>query len=126
MPRTALVVEDDPDIRKLIRKFLEKLGLEVHEACTGKAALVELAVMAPALVCLDLMLPETSGYDICEYIRRTPGISTARVLVISARSLPADRAQAEEVGANAYLIKPIRWKTFSATVLSLLDGGATA
>ena len=121
VPRTALVVEDDPEIRKLIRKYLEKLGLEVREAGTGKAALVELAAQTPALVCLDLMLPETSGYDICAHIRRTPGLSEVRVLVISARSMPPDRAQAEDVGANAYLIKPIRWKSFSSTVVSLFD-----
>lgn len=124
MPRTALVVEDDPEIRKLLRKFLEKLGLEVREAGTGKAALAELALLPPELLCLDLMLPETSGYEICEHIRKTPALREIKVLVVSARSMPPDRAQAEEVGADAYLIKPIRWKTFSATVLSLLDAPA--
>ena len=122
MPRTALVVEDDPEIRKLIRKYLEKLGLEVHEAGTGKAALAQLAAMTPALVCLDLMLPETSGYDICRHIRQMPALRKVPVLMISARSMPPDRAQAEEVGADAYLIKPIRWKSFSAAVLALLGG----
>ncbi len=125
VPRTALVVEDDPEIRKLIRKYLEKLGFVVREAGTGKAALVELAAMTPALVCLDLMLPEMSGYDICRHIRRAPALSHVRVLMISARSMPPDRAQAEEVGADGYLIKPIRWKAFSATVLALLDGVAS-
>ena len=122
MARTALVVEDDPEIRKLVRKYLEKMGLEVREAGTGKAALGELAARPPGLVCLDLMLPEISGYEICEHIRRTPALDGVRVLVLSARAMPADRAHAEEVGANAYLIKPIHWKTFSSTVLALLDG----
>jgi two-component system chemotaxis response regulator CheY len=122
--RTALVVEDDPDIRRLIRKYLEKLDVEVREAGTGKAALAALAAAVPGLVCLDLMLPESSGYEICEHIRKTPALSAVPVVVISARSMPPDRAEAEAVGADAYLIKPIRWKTFSATVLSLLDGTA--
>ena len=121
-PRTALVVEDDPEIRKLIRKYLEKMGLEVREASTGKAAFVALSNTVPQLVCLDLMLPETSGYDICNHIRKTPALEGVRVLVISARSMPPDRAHAEEVGADAYLIKPIRWKSFSETVLDLLEG----
>ena len=121
-PRTALVVEDDPEIRKLIRKYLEKMGLEVREASTGKAAFVALSNTVPQLVCLDLMLPETSGYDICNHIRKTPALEGVRVLVISARSMPPDRARAEEVGADAYLIKPIRWKSFSETVLDLLEG----
>ena len=123
---SAIVVEDDPDIRKLIRKYLEKLDFEVREAGTGKAALAELEVAVPSLVCLDLMLPESSGYEICEHIRKAPRLRAVPVLVISARSMPPDRAEAEMAGANAYLIKPIRWKSFSATVLSLMQGGVRA
>ncbi len=117
----VLVVEDDPEIRKLLRRFLDKLGMDVSEAGTGKAALALLDGPEEfALVCLDLMLPESSGYAICEHIRRTPKLRELPVLVISARSMPPDRALAEEVGANAYLIKPIRWVSFAATVHQLL------
>jgi two-component system chemotaxis response regulator CheY len=119
--RQALIVEDDPDIRKLLRKYLERLSLQVQEAGTGKAALSVLQEQTPALVCLDLMLPESSGYDICEAIRRSPRLKDVPVLVVSARSMPPDRALAEEVGATAYLIKPIRWASFSATVRRLLE-----
>ena len=121
----VLVVEDDPEIRKLLRKYLDKLGFEVSEAGTGKAALGMLdgGASGPfSLVCLDLMLPESSGYAICEHIRRTPSLREVPVLVISARSMPPDRALAEEVGANAYLIKPIRWASFAATVQELVPG----
>ena len=119
--KRVLVVEDDPDIRKLIRRYLEKLDLEVLEAPTGKAALALLEGPVPSLVCLDLMLPESSGYVICEHIRATPRLAKVRVLVISARAMPADRALAEEVGADAYLIKPIRWTSFTSTVEALLQ-----
>lgn len=115
-----LVVEDDPEIRKLLRKYLEKLSLEVLEAGTAKAALAVLQMHTPALVCLDLMLPESSGYDVCEKIRSSPLLKDVPVLVVSARSMPPDRALAEEVGATAYLMKPIRWSSFSETVLGLL------
>lgn len=122
MPKPhVLVVEDDPEIRKLLRKYLEKLGLEVTEAATGKAALALLEQSVPALVCLDLMLPESSGYAICEHIRKTPRLKEVPVLVISARSMPPDRALAEEMGATAYLVKPIRWASLSATVKQLLS-----
>jgi CheY-like chemotaxis protein len=115
-----LVVEDDPEIRKLLRKYLEKLGFTVDEAATGKAALSMLdAVRVPAIVCLDLMLPDQSGYVVCERIRSMERFADVPVVVISARSMPSDRAQAEEVGATAYLIKPIRWASFSETVLRL-------
>ena len=121
--RRVLVVEDDPAIRKLIRKYLEKLDLDVDvdEAATGKAALDLLRRNRHSLVCLDLMLPESSGYQICEHIRATPHLAETRVLVISARSMPPDRALAEEAGADAYLMKPIRWQSFSSVVSSLLD-----
>src|SRR5437763_14086222 len=119
--RHSLVVEDDPEIRKLIRKYLEKLGFSVREAGTGKAALVLLEQIDPVLVCLDLMLPESSGYEICDHMRKTPRLKSVPVLVISARAMPTDRAQAEEVGASAYLIKPIRWVSFAATVRALVS-----
>jgi CheY-like chemotaxis protein len=119
----ALVVEDDPEIRKLLRKYLDKLGFEVTEAGTGKAALALLGqVETLALVCLDLMLPESSGYAICEFIRITPRLREVPVLIVSARSMPPDRALAEEMGANAYLIKPIRWASFAKTVQELVPG----
>ena len=121
----VLVVEDDPDIRKLLRKYLGRLGLEVVEAGTGRAALGLLAEATPRLVCLDLMLPESSGYQICEHIRATPRLRAVPVLVISARSTPTDRATAEELGANAYLIKPVRWESFSRTVEQLLGASPT-
>jgi CheY-like chemotaxis protein len=122
----VLVVEDEPDTRKLLRKYLEKLGLDVLEAASGRAALALLELHLPALVCLDLMLPEISGYDVCERIRATPRLKGMPVLVISARAQPPDRALAEELGATAYLIKPIRWATFSETVLALVGNEPAA
>lgn len=102
----VLVVEDDPDLRKLLRKYLESMGLGVSEAATGKAALQMLGRSTPALVCLDLMLPEQSGYSVCEFMRQDAGLRDVPVLVISARALPEDRAAAEEAGASAYIVKP--------------------
>ena len=123
--QSALVVEDDPEIRKLLRKYLEKLGFDVEEAATGKAALAMLdTVEVPSLVCLDLMLPDSSGYVICERIRGLPRFSEVPVLIISARSMPPDRALAEELGATGYLIKPIRWGSFSEMVRGLTNGKA--
>jgi DNA-binding response OmpR family regulator len=120
--KVAFVIDDDPEIRTILRKYLEKLSFDVVEAGTGKAALALLeSPEEPALVCLDLILPEFSGYDICEKIRASPRLHSVPVLVISARSAPPDRALAEELGASAYLVKPIRWKTFSATVSYLVD-----
>lgn len=120
--KLVLLVEDDPEIRKFLRRCLEKLELRVKEAATGRAALALLKEEKPALVCLDLMLPEFSGYEICEMIRASPDLHDVPVLVVSARAMPPDRAMAEEAGASGYLIKPIRFKAFSAAVGELLAG----
>ena len=118
--RSALVVEDDPEVRKLVRKSLERLDFAVTEARTGKEAMDLLAKSTPDLVCLDLMLPEQSGYEICEHIRKSTSLRHVPVLVISARALPEDRAHAEEVGADGYLIKPFSFADFTTKVTTLM------
>ncbi len=127
--RTALVVEDDPDVRGLVGKMLKAIGLEVAEVAEGRSAILHLAVhQRPDLVCLDLMLPELSGYDVCEYMRSDARLRTVPILIMSARALPQDRAYAEQVGASTYLVKPFKQKAFHAAVDALLvsPGGAEA
>ena len=116
---TALLVEDDPTFRELIRYYLTDLGFEVVAMSDGRSALEWLKLRTPDLVCLDLMLPETSGYDICERIKKSPQKGTP-VLMMSARGLPMDRAHAEEVGADAYLVKPFTRTEFINTAGKLL------
>jgi two-component system chemotaxis response regulator CheY len=122
----VLVVDDDPGIRKLVRKCLEAMGLKVEEASCGRTAITQLEHDAPELVCLDLMLPELSGYDVCEHIRRTPRLQRVRVLMMSARAHPVDRAYAEEAGAAAYLTKPFTIAEFTSQVSALLSDGRAA
>lgn len=114
--KIALVVEDDLKVLKLVARYCEQLGMTVREAMSAKAAALELEQLTPDLVCLDLILPESSGYAICEKIRSTPRLANVPVLVISGRSSPVDRAAAEEAGANDYLVKPLRWEAFSTAV----------
>ena len=118
----ALVVEDDPDLRRIVVKYLDKGGYRVEESANGRHAIQWLAKYDPRLVCLDLMLPEQSGFEICEYIRRDLRLALVPVLVISARALPEDRAHAEEVGASGYLIKPFSYKDFNAAIERVLKG----
>ena len=122
----VLIVDDDADILKLIRRYCEKLGCSVREAQTAAEARAVLQGFTPDLVCLDLMLPDGSGYSICEQIRADPRLAQVPVLVLSARSSPVDRAAAEEAGASEYLIKPLRWQSFADTAERLLAGGPQA
>ena len=115
-----LVVDDDPAILRVIRGFLEPLGLELTEAADGDAAIRLVQEHTFDLICLDLMLPKSSGYSVCEHVRRCPRHRETPVLVISARALPSDRAAAEELGASAYLIKPFTRASLTQQVRTLL------
>ncbi len=118
--RRALVVEDNPDARALVRTYLRKMDFEVVEAAEGRSAIRALASSRPDLVCLDLMLPELSGFEVCEYMRSQPELRDVPILVMSARAKPMDRAFAEEVGATAYLIKPFKLSELSRAVAACI------
>jgi two-component system chemotaxis response regulator CheY len=124
---TVLVVEDSPLFRKMVGEFLHALGVtRIQEAANGRSALEQLAQGRPDLVCLDLTLPDVSGYDVCEYIRGQPELAGLPVLMISARGTLLDRAQAEEVGADGYLTKPFSQDEFIQQVVRLLARSAVA
>lgn len=114
--RTALVVEDNPDARALVSTFLRTMDLEVTAVAEGRSAIRALQLARPDLVCLDLMLPELSGFEVCEFMRSRPELKDVPILVMSARAKPMDRAFAEEVGATAYLVKPFKRNEFSRAV----------
>jgi DNA-binding response OmpR family regulator len=118
--RKALVIEDHPDARALVSTYLQKMDLEVIEVAEGRSAIRALELSRPDLVCLDLMLPELSGFEVCEFMRSRPELKDVPILVMSARAKPMDRAFAEEVGATAYLIKPFKRSEFSRAVNACL------
>jgi len=120
IPKSALLVEDDPPLRKLVAGYLKLLNFIVVEAADGKKAMTALGEQPYDLICLDLMLPESSGYDVLEFIRKQ-GLAKVPVLMMSARSLPEDRAQAEELGATLYLIKPFTRSDFTKAVKAVLE-----
>jgi two-component system chemotaxis response regulator CheY len=122
----ALVVEDDPDARRLLAACLGRLGLRVHEAATASSAIAALECLTPDVLCVDLRLPDGSGFTICEHVRRTPRLRDVPVLVISALSQPIDRDQAQAAGADGYLTKPIRASALAQSVRELLALSAVA
>jgi len=114
--RKALVVEDHPDARALVSTYLRTMDLEVTAVAEGRSAIRALELARPDLVCLDLMLPELSGFEVCEFMRSNPELRDVPILVMSARAKPMDRAFAEEVGATVYLVKPFKRSEFSRAV----------
>jgi CheY-like chemotaxis protein len=86
-PRWALVVEDDPATREMLRRMLERDGWVVTEASDGRAGLEQVATAAPDLVLLDLMLPQVDGFRFVEGLRAEPGWREIPVLVVTAKDL---------------------------------------
>ncbi len=121
--KTALVVDDDPDIRKLVGTYLKDLGYTVSEAADGRAAIKKLDQERPTLLCVDLMLPESSGYDVCEHAQKSPALQGLPIVMISARSMPEDQAHAEELGVREYLVKPFTRSQFVEYVKRAIHGG---
>ena len=99
----ALIVEDEPSIRRFVRMALEAEGWLVHEAATMKQGLVDAGTRRPELIILDLGLPDGDGVD---YLRDLRAWSPVPVIVLSARSDEADKIAALDAGADDFLTKP--------------------
>src|SRR3954452_18319224 len=103
----ALVVDDDADIRALVRAVLEPLAFEVVEAADGNVALSELRSTAlPDVVVLDVEMPDVDGWETLAAIRSEPRTSTLPVVLCTARALRSDLERAWALGSDGYLSKP--------------------
>jgi DNA-binding response OmpR family regulator len=104
--RPILVVDDDAKIVRLVRTYLEREGFRVVTAADGPAALDAIETHEPALVVLDLMLPELDGRAVIRAVRRDEEAAQTPILVLSARGTTLDRIAGLEDGADDYLPKP--------------------
>jgi CheY-like chemotaxis protein len=120
--RTILLVEDHPPERETMRRILVGQDFHVDATADYHGAVSFLATHVPDLVCTDLSLPRESGFELCEYIRADARLRTIPVLVMSDHSSPEDMANAEYVGANAFLKKPFSRERLLKYVITLLDG----
>lgn len=107
MKPTILVVDDETDIRGLLRTLLQRAGYAVVEAATGSE--VEAAVMqhAPGLVLLDVMLPGLDGYDVCRRLKTNPATRHVPILMQTALRGRTEELRAMGAGADGFLSKPI-------------------
>ena len=99
----ALLVEDEPQIRRFVRSALEEEGWQVHEAATLQRGLIDAGTRKPDLIVLDLGLPDGDGIDFVTDVRKW---SSVPVIVLSARVNEADKIRALDAGADDYLTKP--------------------
>jgi DNA-binding response OmpR family regulator len=120
-----LVVDDDAKIVRLVRTYLERDGFMVVTAADGPAALEAIEAHRPALVVLDLMLPELDGRAVIRAVRRDEEAARTPILVLSARSSTIDRIAGLEDGADDYLPKPFSPAELVLRVKSILRRATT-
>jgi len=112
-----LIVDDDRDLTRLVKQFLEQNGFQVTVEHDGDKAVALVHAMDPALVILDVMLPGQNGLDICRELR---SFYSGPVLMLTALDDDIDEVAGLEVGADDYLAKPVRSRVLLAHVRALL------
>jgi len=118
--QSILVVEDEPDIRKLVQYNLVQERFKVLEAEDGEQALKILQREKPNLVILDLMLPGLSGLELCKLLRERPQTAQLPILMLTAKAGEADKVVGLEIGADDYLSKPFSPREMVARVRAIL------
>src|SRR3989449_6844986 len=119
--QTILVVEDEASIASFVSLYLKNAGYSVRTAPTGGEALTQVAADQPALIVLDLMLPDIDGIEVCRRIRKN---SDVPILMLTARDEDVDKIIGLEVGADDYLTKPFNPRELVARVKSILRRAA--
>jgi DNA-binding response OmpR family regulator len=119
-----LLVDDEPNIVQLARLYLERDGFKVSAAGDGKAALEAVERLRPALLVLDIMLPELDGLEVCRRLRAAD--SLLPILMLTARDDDVDKIVGLELGADDYLTKPFNPRELVARVKAILRRGERA
>jgi DNA-binding response OmpR family regulator len=117
---SIFVVEDDPDISRLVRHHLEGAGFAVKVFPTGNTVVMESERQRPTLFILDIMVPGRDGLELCRQIRQTPLLASTPVIFLTAKSGEADRILGLELGADDYIPKPFSPRELVARVKAVL------
>ncbi len=117
MARTVLIIEDDPDTRRLVGLYLSRDGHKVLTASNGLEGLALARKAKPDLIVLDLMLPGMNGMDICRNLRED---STVPILMLTARAEEKDRLDGLDLGADDYVLKPFSPRELAARVRAVM------
>jgi len=116
----VLIVDDDPDIVRLVRYNLSHSGYEVQSAGTGREALELVQKQPPDLVVLDVMLPDVDGLEVCRTLRQQFSSRRIPILMLTARGEEIDRVVGFELGADDYVSKPFSPRELVLRVKSIL------
>lgn len=120
MSQRILVVDDDRQIVRLLRAYLEQAGFQVFVAYDGETALHAVRRERPDLVVLDLMLPDRDGWEITRLVRSNPAVASTPIVMLTARVQDTDKIVGLELGADDYVTKPFNPQVVVARVRAVL------
>lgn len=121
--RRVLVIEDEDNIAIALDFLMTREGYEHDRVANGSEALARIRAMHPDLVLLDVMLPEVSGYEICQDVRLDPTLNDVKVLMMTARGSAIERRKGLALGADGFITKPFELKELREEVRRLLGPG---
>jgi CheY-like chemotaxis protein len=125
-PARVLVVDDHELNLKLLQRVLELEGMDVIPAASMRAAELALAEELPALIVLDLQLPDGDGLDLARRLKRDRRTESCAIVACTAEAMRGDEERALAAGCDAYVAKPIDTRAFAALVSSMLHSGSRA
>lgn len=104
-----LIVDDEPGMRMLLEQTLEEVedkGVKLLTACNGEEAIEKIKSERPSLVFLDVMMPGTDGFEVCNRVKNEFGMKNIYILMLTARGQDIDRKRGEEAGVDFFMTKP--------------------
>ena len=116
-----LIADDNPQGVELLEAYLAETGYEVSTAFDGEETLRKVRDWRPSLVLLDIMMPKTSGFEVCKRLKADPATRDVAVLMITALDQPADVERAVDAGTDDFLTKPINQTDLLRRVRALLE-----
>lgn len=121
-PKRILVVEDEDNIAIALDYLMTREGYAQQRIATGAGAVELIRAQRPDLVLLDVMLPEVSGYEICQNVRMDPSLNAVKILMMTARGSAMERRKGLAMGADGFISKPFELKALRAEVRRILAG----
>ena len=116
MSKKILIVEDDGNIRELLRLYLEREGYEITEAANGEEGVELWRKINPDMILLDVMMPIMDGWQVCKIIRKE---STVPIIIMTAKGETFDKVNGLEMGADDYIVKPLEMREVIARVRAI-------
>lgn len=120
MDYRVLIAEDNDDIRRLVFLCLDNQGYELFEAVDGQEALDKADELMPNIILLDVMMPNLTGYEVCEKLKSDPKTSGIKVMFLSSRTGLTAESAMKKVGGDAIISKPFKTAELRDRVRSLL------